>query len=227
MTPGTAGAVLFDFGGTLDADGVPWKERFFRICVDEGIAGSPSAFDPVFYAADDALVGAVPADLSLEDTVGRLASGVARGLGVDASRSARVADRFLGEMLLQVRENTPLLERLAARHRLGIVSNFYGNLATVCHNAGIRPLFGAIIDSARVGATKPDPRIFQCALDALGVAPADAVFVGDSPTRDMAGARAIGMRHIWLAGTGAPGAVPCCPGDVVVTTLRAVEDVLA
>ena len=69
-------AVLFDFGGTLDADGVAWKERFFRLCLDEGVTIERERFDPVFYAADDALVGGVPDTLSIEDTIGRLATGV-------------------------------------------------------------------------------------------------------------------------------------------------------
>ena len=53
-------AVLFDFGGTLDADGITWKERFFRLCLDEGVTIARERFDPVFYAADDALVGGIP-----------------------------------------------------------------------------------------------------------------------------------------------------------------------
>ena len=219
--------MLFDFGGTLDADGITWKARFFRLCREEGLVNDPERFDPVFYAVDYALVGAIPATLTFRDTVDRLAEGVTRGLGGDAAVGARVANRFVEESLERLTSNRALLSRLARRFRLGIVSNFYGNLVTVCHNAAIRPLFGAIVDSAQVGATKPDPRIFQCALDALGVAPADAVFVGDSPTRDMAGARAIGMRHIWLAGEGALGAVPCCPGDAVVPSLKALEELLA
>ena len=105
------------------------------------------------------------------------------------------------------------------------MSNFYGNLVTVCHNAAIRPFFGAIVDSVRVGCVKPDPRIFQSALDELGVRAADAVFVGDSLPRDMAGARAMGMRHIWLAGDAAP-ATPCCPGDRVMQKLADLEGVL-
>ena len=44
-----------------------------------------------------------------------------------------------------------------------IASNFYGNLSTVCDNAQVRRYFGVIIDSARVGISKPDPRIFELA----------------------------------------------------------------
>jgi putative hydrolase of the HAD superfamily len=221
------GGVLFDFGGTLDADGLTWKTRFFRLCREEGLVADPERFDPVFHAADDALVGAIPATLPFRDTVHRLAAGVTRALGGDDTVHTRIASHFVDEALAGVRRNTPLLSRLSRRYRLGIVSNFYGNLATVCHNAGIHSLFNVIIDSARVGCAKPDPRIFQSALDELGMMPADAVFVGDSLPRDMAGARAIGMPHIWLVGDGAPPGAPCCPGDRVLRSLGDLEGLLA
>jgi putative hydrolase of the HAD superfamily len=218
---------LLDFGGTLDADGLTWKERFYRLWREEGAAGGPAAFDPIFYAADDALVGAIPTTLSFEATVRRLSDGLAAGLAVrDPRAPARVADRFLADAHRHLRRNLALLERLRTRYRLGIVSNFYGNLETVCHNVAIRPLFGIIVDSERAGISKPDPRIFMMAVEGLGVTPADATFVGDSVARDMAGARALGMRHIWLTGDPAPPGGPCCPGDAMIQSLEDVEALL-
>ncbi|MGH7276453.1 MAG: HAD family hydrolase [Candidatus Rokuibacteriota bacterium] len=223
----TSAAVLFDFGGTLDADGLSWKERVYRLFVDEGVAVARARFDPVFHAADDALVGAVPPALSLRETVERLVAGVAGALELaDPTVAGRVARRFLDATLESLRDNTPLLARLARRYRLAIVSNFYGNLERVCDETGIRPLFAAIVDSARVGCAKPDPRIFRHALDALGTTPAAATFVGDSLPRDMAGARALGMRHIWLVGDAAPAGGPCCRNDRVIHSLKDLEGVL-
>jgi len=220
-------AVLFDFGGTLDADGLTWKERFHGLFVAEGVAVDPGRFDPVFYAADDALVGAVPESLSLEDTVRRVAGGVARALQPDdAGLGQRVAARFLADARACLASNAPVLERLARRYRLGVVSNFYGNLATVCDNAQVRRYFGVIVDSARVGLSKPDPRIFMTAVEALGVEPARAVMVGDSLARDMAGARAAGMTHIWLTPAPERQGRPCCPGDRVIQSLRDLEGIL-
>ncbi len=182
MDANSSTAVLFDFGGTLDADGLAWKERVYRLFHDEGVAVERERFDPRFHAADDAL-------------------------------------GHLGD-------NTPLLRRLARHVRLGIVSNFYGNLARVCDDAGIRPLFSVLVDSAHVGCAKPEPRIFLNALDALVLGPADATFVGDSPSRDMAGARAVGMRHIWLVSATAPAQDPCCRGDRVIHSLKDLEALL-
>ena len=171
-------------------------------------------------------MGAIPETLSFEDTVRRLAANIASGLAVrDERMVVRVADRFLDDAHRHLRRNQTLLARLGARYRLGIVSNFYGNLDTVCHNVAIRPLFGVIVDSVRTGFSKPDPRIFMRALDGLGVAPRDATFVGDLAARDMAGARALGMRHIWLIADPPPGE-PCCPGDAMIHSLTDVEALL-
>ena len=220
-------AVLFDFGGTLDAEGLSWKERFQRLFEVEGVVVGPARFDPVFYAADDALVGAVPESLTLHETVHRVADGVAQALRPDdAALGSRVAARFLADARACFELNAPILERLARRHRLGVVSNFYGNLATVCDNAQVRRYFGVIVDSARVGLSKPDPRIFMKALDALGIEPVRAVMVGDSLARDMAGARAAGMPHIWLTPTPERQGRPCCPGDRVIRSLRDLEGIL-
>jgi putative hydrolase of the HAD superfamily len=54
----------------------------------------------------------------------------------------------------------------------------------------------ATIFSYQVGYRKPDPRIYHYALAALGVSPADAIFVGDGGSDEHTGARAVGMRTV-------------------------------
>jgi HAD superfamily hydrolase (TIGR01509 family) len=220
-------ALLFDFGGTLDADGVPWKERFKALYRAQGIACSDAVFDAVFHVADDALLGTLPSGCGLRATVERLADGVSAGLGIaDASLTAGVARGFVDAALGCLATSRQLLARLRERHRLGLVSNFYGNLDAVCEEAGLAALFDVLIDSTRVGFTKPDARIFHAATDALGVTPARVTFIGDSPGRDMAGARALGMRHVWLTGRRPSPPTPCCPGDPVIAALAELEHAL-
>jgi len=221
-------ALLFDFGGTLDGAGLTWKTRALRLYRAAGLAADPAAFDPIFYAADDALVGAVPATLPLDETVRRLFAGISTGLGVTDGRvTQRLADRFIQDARTSLRDSARVLAGLARRHRLGVVSNFYGNLGAVCAAAGLAPVLGVITDSTVVGWSKPDPRIFRHALDALGVSPEETAFVGDSRPRDMEGARALAMPHVWLVDADAPPAPPCCPGDPVIRSLDELEGVLA
>jgi HAD superfamily hydrolase (TIGR01549 family) len=201
--------VLFDFGGTLDADGVAWKERFHALYRAEGLDLSAEDFAPAFYAADDALLGALAPTTGLKETVQALAANLEAELarrgagtgqeGIDRARGRRVASRFLSEMSVAFARNRPVLRALSERYRLGVVSNFYGNLEAVCESSGLAPLFGVMTDSQRVGAEKPEPAIFHAALSALRAAPETTVMVGDSLRRDREGARRSGMSFIWIA----------------------------
>jgi putative hydrolase of the HAD superfamily len=192
--------LLFDFGGTLDADGVAWKDRFYALYRAEGLDMTAEAFAPAFYAADDPLVGALAVAAGLSETVHALAANLEAELGRSGSdRGRRVASRFLSDMSTIFARNRPVLEALGERYRLGVVSNFYGNLEAVCRSSGLAPLFAAMTDSCRVGAEKPDPAIFHAALDALHAAPETSLFIGDSLRRDGEGARRAGMGFIWIA----------------------------
>jgi putative hydrolase of the HAD superfamily len=77
--------------------------------------------------------------------------------------------------------------------RLAVVSNAVGNIEADAARFGLAPFFDVIIDSHVVGVAKPDPRIFQLALQRLGVAPQEALFAGDMYSIDMLGARSAGI----------------------------------
>ena len=87
------------------------------------------------------------------------------------------------------------LERLrGAGFKLAVVSNSEGTIEQMLTEIGLRELFATVIDSSVVGFTKPDPRIFALALERLGVEAGEALMVGDSPSADVDGAHAVGIR---------------------------------
>ncbi len=145
----------------------------------------------------------------------------------DAGTRARIAAAFEVEARAAVAASRTLLARLRRRHRIGIVSNFYGNLARVLADVGLSAVVDVVVDSGVVGVKKPDAGLFRAALDRLGVAPAEALMIGDSLERDMAGARALGMPHVLLAGVGAERRRPCCPDDGRIDRLADLEAWLA
>jgi putative hydrolase of the HAD superfamily len=92
---------------------------------------------------------------------------------------------------------------------------------TKLRGTGLGDEFGAVVISGETGVGKPDPSAFALVLTQLGVAPEDAVMVGDSWKRDVAGARAVGMAAVWLsAGQAAPTL------DDSVTVVESVADVV-
>ncbi|MCI0372483.1 MAG: HAD family hydrolase [candidate division NC10 bacterium] len=79
--------------------------------------------------------------------------------------------------------------------------------------------------SDELGLRKPNPRLFEATLTALGVGPADAVHVGDDPVADVAGAKQAGLRAVHLRReAGAPGAPEA---DATISSLRELPDVLS
>jgi putative hydrolase of the HAD superfamily len=81
----------------------------------------------------------------------------------------------------------------SAGYRLGIVSNAEGQVEADAKRFGLAPYFDVIIDSHVVGVAKPDPRIFQIALERLGAGPDEVRFAGDIYSIDVEGARAAGI----------------------------------
>jgi HAD superfamily hydrolase (TIGR01509 family) len=106
-----------------------------------------------------------------------------------------------------------LLEALRERGlKLGLVSNAFdppGLLHRDLAELGIAERLDVALFSSEVGRRKPDPEIFQRALDALGVDAAAVLFVGDTLASDIAGAAALGMhtcQALWFRADDDPGA---------------------
>ena len=92
---------------------------------------------------------------------------------------------------------------------LGMISNSNGWVERLVMENGLRPYFHFVLDSRLVGVEKPDPRIFQMALDQVGISPAEALYIGDLYSIDVVGSRAAGMRAILLDPAGLWDHVDC------------------
>lgn len=94
----------------------------------------------------------------------------------------------------------PTLRLLSREYALGIVSDTETSPEPAVRRAlqqlGIDQYFAAVVTSVDTGVRKPDPAIFRTALDRLRVAPSETVMVGNDPSRDIPGARALGMRTV-------------------------------
>jgi HAD superfamily hydrolase (TIGR01509 family) len=86
------------------------------------------------------------------------------------------------------------LDGMRERYAVGAITN--GNADV--HYIGIGHYFDFVITAAQAGAAKPKPEIFHAALAAAGVEAAHTAHVGDDPVRDVHGAKAVGMRTVWV-----------------------------
>ncbi|UQA92924.1 HAD family hydrolase [Streptomyces halobius] len=96
-------------------------------------------------------------------------------------------------------DSEPALEALAPLLRQAVLSNSStANQERKLTALGIRAHFEAVLCSAELGHAKPAPEAFHGACDALGLPPADVVYVGDKLDIDALGARDAGLTAVWL-----------------------------
>jgi putative hydrolase of the HAD superfamily len=188
-------ALYFDLDDTL-VDRASAGERYFA----DWVRRRPDAFGADVIAAVRALVA-----LDWEHSADRpgYCRAVAEAYPALGEPAAIWAD--FCEHLPRFMEGRPAVERLLAalvpHYRLGLITNGPGSLQRAKLAAsGYAPHFDGIFVSGEVGYDKPDPRIFDRALEAFGCAAADAMMIGDAPAYDLLGARRVGMATVWVGG---------------------------
>ncbi len=81
-----------------------------------------------------------------------------------------------------------------ARFKLGVISNWDLSMESVIKRLGVHDRFRVLVCSCKAGVAKPDPRVFEHALDKAGAAPAQAWYIGDQVEYDIAPAKSLGMK---------------------------------
>jgi HAD superfamily hydrolase (TIGR01509 family) len=202
-------AVLFDWNNTLVQ--FTWDDELLAEGHRAGLAAVRSEQDPVAFTARYRAVVLERANHG--DDYGDLL----RELGVDdvdrfidAEHEAwRPAYAILGSA-------HALLDSLRERGmKTGLVANSWPDAGRVLR-ADVEELdltgrFDVIVFSEEIGVSKPQPEIFQYALDQLGVEPENAVFVGDGLRTDVQGAAQVGMstvQALWFNADDTPGIEP-------------------
>jgi len=187
--------VIFDWGGTL----TPWHsvdlEEQWRVFARQvhGEEEKVAALAASILAAEEAAWGRGRTDHSSARLHEILAeAGVDEGeLRRDAALTAY--RQFWEPHTFTDEQVRPLWEGLRARgQRVGVLSN------TIWSADYHRGLIDADVYSSEMAWTKPHPEAFRAAAAALGVDPAEAVYVGDRPFEDIHGSQLAGMRAIWV-----------------------------
>jgi putative hydrolase of the HAD superfamily len=186
-------AVFLDALGTLVELEPPWVHlaQELEVEVDRRLVdGVRAEMDYYKHHAHEGTDTAALADLRV-----RCADVLSLELGRDVSvEQMMAAIRFRAYP-----DAGPGLSELRSRGlRLVCVSNWDISLTDVLERCGLLEPIEGIVSSAGAGAKKPDPAIFETALEVAGVEAAEALHVGDTPEEDVAGARAAGIRVLLL-----------------------------
>jgi putative hydrolase of the HAD superfamily len=198
------------FGADVTLEQVIEAEAAARSAFDTAVASSPGAevhgFWPVYYTPFYDRLG-IPVE-SIPDAI-------------ELTREAN--DTGLGIWKVPVQGMEATLHALAERGVcVGIISNSDGRLEWRLDQLGILGRFEFVIDSAVVGISKPDPRIFREALERSALSADQAIYVGDYYEVDVVGARSVGMTPVLLDPVGAYDSVDC----QVITRFRDLPDLV-
>ncbi|HVF18084.1 MAG TPA: HAD family hydrolase [Steroidobacteraceae bacterium] len=112
-------------------------------------------------------------------------------------------------------EVMPALTTLRSRYRLFTASNGNADLEKI----GIAHLFERTIAARNVGALKPDPIVFQKAIEGTDLKLGEVLYVGDDPIMDVVGSRDAGMHPVWINRNGAIWPPDLEPAAITITTL--------
>jgi putative hydrolase of the HAD superfamily len=232
MTAMAVEAVIFDWGGTLSI----WADvdllDLWQACAERLAPDRAAEVREQLVAVEQRAWDRVLTDQRSSRLADMLAEATAE-LGLDVTDAALelAATQYLDAWTPHVvhdPEAAPMLRQLRRRGlRTGLLSNTHWPRAFHEHfleRDGLGELLDVRCYSSELAHTKPHPEAFRAVLDALGVVPEAAVFVGDRPLDDIAGAQGVGMRAVLR-----PNAAVASNGasaDAVISSLAELPDLL-
>ena len=209
--------VLFDYGGTVDSNGVHWAEVIWQAYQATNVRLTKEMFREA-YVHGERTLGKNPIiqphhtfgdmmRLKIEIQFEWLRSNLLFPAGNDAQDcdlefKQRITDYCYSYARASVEKARLVIELMASKYPLAMVTNFYGNMRAVLSDFRIDHLFPIIIESAVVGVRKPDPQIFRLGVEALQLQSSEVVVIGDSYDKDIVPAKTVGCQTIWLKNTG-------------------------
>lgn len=144
---------------------------------------------------------------------------------LQAAADVYVSDRYRGLQLYP--EAVDVVRSISRQAGVGMITNGPSDIQRgKIELLGIESLFPFILVSEEVDIWKPDPRIFQRAMELGNAGPDETVYIGDNPGHDVAGAQAAGVTSVWVNRRQAtwPGGNP---PDHVIDDLRQLFDIFS
>jgi putative hydrolase of the HAD superfamily len=200
---------IFDYGGTLDTGGQHWGKVIWHAYERQQVPVSEAEFRDAYVHAERTL-GKNPIikpDFTfyktLETKIRLQLEYLQTSYITPLTSYILPLTSYLYEATVaETSKSRSVLLTLKKQYPMVLVSNFYGNIATVLKEFQLDGIFDTIIESAVVGVRKPDPKIFTLGVEALGMQPSEVVVVGDSMDKDIIPASKAGCHTVWFKGEG-------------------------
>lgn len=228
-------ALIFDYGATLDTNGIHWYYIFKQEHLKyNSFLSDEQLRDAYIYAeqtiAKKHLVETNDNFLQTLEVKVKLQYDRLYEQGIilqNMYHTQEVAKNCYEVAKQNVRRVRPMLQDLFTKYRLAIVSNFYGNLESVLEDYDIRQDFEIVVESAVIGVSKPDKKMLLTCFERMNIKPDEAIVVGDSYKKDIIPAKQLGAYTIWIKGQGwreNPSFTPLA--DTIITDIMELQNIL-
>jgi putative hydrolase of the HAD superfamily len=203
----TIKGVIFDYGGTIDTNGIHWGEVIAEQYRLAGVEINRDLYRNAYVHGERSLAKAPI--ITPEDTFHTL---LRKKIAIQFERlreltqsqqftpglADRIADGCYNKVKETLATSRAIVEQLSKQYPMVLVTNFYGNMPVVLKEFGLAGYFNSIVESSIVGIRKPDPALFALGVNALQLPAEEIVVIGDSYRKDIYPSLTLGCKTIWL-----------------------------
>ena len=199
--------VIFDYGGTIDTNGIHWGEVIAAQYTAAGIGierelyrnayvhGERTLAKHPIIAPKDTFHTLLKKKLAIQFEYLRAETG---SLQFTPELALQIANGCYNKVKETITTSRAIVEELSKQYPMVLVTNFYGNMPVVLKEFGLDGYFKTIIESSIVGIRKPDPALFALGVKALQLPAEEVVVIGDSYRKDIHPSSTLGCRTVWL-----------------------------
>ncbi|MBE6303483.1 MAG: HAD family hydrolase [Bacteroidales bacterium] len=202
----SAKGIIFDYGGTIDTNGIHWGEVIWAQYQLAQVNISKELFREAYVYGERTLAKKPiiqPThtfhdllEIKIKIQFDYLHS---QGLqSVNNKKANIITEGCYSQVLETIKTTCNVVEEISKNRPTVLVTNFYGNMPVVLKEFSLDKYFDTIVESSVVGIRKPDPRLFALGVKAIGLPAEDIVIIGDSYRKDIAPARSLGCKAVWL-----------------------------
>ena len=203
----TINGIIFDYGGTIDTNGIHWGEVIASQYRAAGIEIERELYRNAYVHGERALAKApiiTPEDtfhtllrkkIAIQFEYLRTETGSQQ---FTPETAEQIADGCYNKVKETLSTSRAIVEDLSKRFPMVLVTNFYGNMPVVLKEFGLERYFKSIVESSVVGLRKPDPALFALGVEALQLPAKEIIVIGDSYRKDIHPASTLGCSTVWL-----------------------------
>ena len=199
--------IIFDYGGTIDTNGIHWGEFIWEQYKNAGIDVTHEAYRDAYVHGERFLAkNPVIEPTDTFHTLLRKKLAIhfdylrerfpEKGFGAETAE--KIADGCYSKVKETLETTCAIVKSLSDRYPLVLVTNFYGNMNVVLEEFCLSEYFKNIVESSVVGLRKPDPALFALGVEKIQMQPQEIVVIGDSYRKDIHPSSTLGCKTVWL-----------------------------